>query len=102
MRGLTFEAYQNEEKIGIKDGMLKLRKILETYDDYSNNFYKIWSEVFINYISIMILLFGVRAPRLQAALTRFYGFILQLSKIYKWKKTLLPLAIEGHSHIVTQ
>ena len=27
MRGLSFEAYKDEERIGIKDGMLKLRKI---------------------------------------------------------------------------
>lgn len=41
MRGLTFESYQDEERIGIEDGMLKLRKTLETYKDYGSSFAKV-------------------------------------------------------------
>lgn len=82
--------------------MLKLRKTLRTYKDYGNNFYKVQSKAFINYILIMVSLFGVTAPHLQAALTYFYGLILQLSKVYDWKKARLPLAIKVYSHIVTQ
>ncbi len=41
MRGLSFEAYQNEERIGIKDGMLKLRKSSGLYKDYHNSFYEV-------------------------------------------------------------
>lgn len=41
MRGLTFEAYKDEEKIGIKDGMLKLSKISGTYKDYCSSFYEV-------------------------------------------------------------
>ncbi len=37
MRGLTFEAYKDEERIGIEDGMLKLRKASGTYKDYSES-----------------------------------------------------------------
>ena len=85
----------------MKDGMLKLRKTSGNYKDYGNNFYEVWSEAFINYTLIMVLLFGVTVSRFQAALTRFYGLVLQLSKVYDWKKALLPLAIEVHSHIVT-
>ena len=102
MRGLIFEAYKDEERIGIEDGMLKLRKTSGTYNDYGSSFYKVWSEAFINYTSIMVSLFGATAPRLQAALTQFYGLVLQLSKVYDWKEALLPLAIEAHSYIVTQ
>lgn len=102
MQGLNFEVYQDEKRIGIKDGMLKLRKTLGIYKDYGNNFYEVWSEAFINYTSIMVSLFKATAPRLQAALTQFYGLVLQLSKVYDWKETMLPLAIEVHLHIITQ
>ncbi len=102
MRGLTFEADKDEERIGIEDGMLKLRKTSGTYKDYGSSFYGVWSEAFINYTSIMVSLFGATAPHLQAALIQFYGLGLQLSKVYDWKEALLPLAIEVHSHIVTQ
>lgn len=78
MQGLGFEAYQDEE---VEDGMLKLRKTSGSYKDYGNNFYEVWSEAFINYTSILVLLFGTTAPRLQAALTQFYGLVLQLSKV---------------------
>ncbi len=102
MRGLTFEAYKDEEKIGIEDGMLKLRKTSGIYKNYGSSFYEVWSEAFINYTSIMVSLFGATAPRLQAALTQLYGLVLQLSKVYYWKEALLPLAIEVHLYIVTQ
>lgn len=62
--------------------MLKLRKTSGTFKDYGNNFYEVWSEAFINYTSIMVLLFGATAPRLQAALTQFHGLVPQLSKVY--------------------
>lgn len=38
-RGLSFEAYQDEERIGIKDGMLKLRKTSRSYKDYDSTFF---------------------------------------------------------------
>lgn len=64
MQGLTFEVYQNKEKIRIEDGLLKLRKALRTYKDYGSSFYKVCSEAFINYISILVFLFGATAPQL--------------------------------------
>lgn len=82
MQGLTFKTYKDTEKIGIKDGMLKLRKTSETYKDYDSNFYKVWSEAFINYTSIIVFLFGAMASHLQAALTKFYSLVLQLWKVY--------------------
>lgn len=102
MRGLSFEAYQDEERIGIEDGMLKFRKSSGSYKDYGSSFYEVWSDAFINYTSILVSLFGTTAPHLQASLTQFYGTVLQLSKVYDWKEALLPLVIEVHSHIVTQ
>lgn len=89
MRGFIYEAFQDEERIGIKYGMLKLRKASGSYKDYRTTFYEVWSESFINYTPILASLFGATAPRLQAALTQFYGAVLQLSKIYEWKEALL-------------
>lgn len=100
MQGLIFEEYKEKEKIDIEDGMLKLRKISRIYKDYSSSFYKIWLKAFINYTLIIVFLFGLTTPWLQAALAQFYGLVLQLLKVYNWKKVLLPLAIEFHLHII--
>ncbi len=62
MRGLSFEAYKDKERIGIEDRMLKLRKTLGSYKDYCNSFYEVWSEAFINYTSILVSLFGATVP----------------------------------------
>ena len=50
----------------------------------------------------MISLFGAIAPCLQSALTLFYGLVLQLSRIYDWKKVLFPLAVKVYLYIITQ
>lgn len=70
MRGLSYEAFQDEERIGIKYGMLKLRKASGSYKDYRTTFYEVWSESFINYTTILVSLFGATAPRLHAILRR--------------------------------
>lgn len=76
MQGLIFKAYQDEERIEIKHKMLKLRKTSGTYKDYGSSFYKVWSEAFISYTSITASLFGATTPRLQSALTQFYGLVV--------------------------
>lgn len=81
MQSVSFEVYKNEKKIGIENGMLKLRKILGTYKNYDSSFYEVWSETFINYTSIIVFLFGAIVPRLQAALTQLFGLVLQLLKV---------------------
>lgn len=68
--------------------------------NHGSSFYEVCLEAFINYTSIMVLLFGATISRLQAAFTKFYGLVLQFSKVYNWKKALLLLAIEIHSYIV--
>lgn len=82
MQGLSFEAYQDKERIGIEDGMLRLWKSFGLYKNYDSSFYEDWSEDFLNYTSILVFLFGITAPYLQASFTQFYGTILQLSKVY--------------------
>lgn len=61
IQGLTFKAYQDEEKIRIKDGMLKLQKTLETSKNYDSSFYEVWLKAFINYTSIISPLFRATA-----------------------------------------
>lgn len=94
LQALTFETDKDDDHIGIEDGMLKLWKISGTYKDYGTSFYKVWSEVFISYILFMVSLFEIMAPRFQAALTQFYGFVSQLSKVYDLKRAMLPQAIK--------
>lgn len=79
--------------------MLRLKKNPGTYKDFGRSFYKVWSDAFINYTSILATLFGARAPDLHASLTIFYTNILQLAKVYEWQEAILPLAIEIHTHI---
>lgn len=101
MQGVSYKTFQGKKRIGVEDGKLKLRKALRSYRDYGNTFYEVWSESSINYIFILVSLFGAIAPWLQAALPQFYGAVLQLSKIYKWRQVLLSFVIEVYSHIVS-
>lgn len=102
MRGLRYEAFQDQERIGIEDRMLRLRKTSGTYIDFGKSFHEVWSEAFINYTAMLVSLFGKKAPSLYPVLTQFYGNILQFSKVYKWQEALLPMAIEVHMHIIAQ
>lgn len=82
MLSLTFEAYKNKERIGIEDSILKLWKISGSYQDYGSNFYEVWSETFINCISIMVCIFEATVFRLKAAFSQFYILVLKLSNVY--------------------
>ncbi len=41
MRGLRFDALQDLDRIGIEDGMLRLRETSETYKDFGKSFYNV-------------------------------------------------------------
>lgn len=41
MRGLRFDALQDHDRIGIEDGMLRLRKTSGTYKDFGKSFYNV-------------------------------------------------------------
>lgn len=41
LRGLRFDAMQDHDRVGIEDGMLKLRKTSGTYKDFSKSFYEV-------------------------------------------------------------
>lgn len=49
MRCHHYESYHDQERIGIEDGMLRLKKTSGTYKDFGKLFYEVWSETFINY-----------------------------------------------------
>lgn len=83
MRRLCYKAFQDQERIGIEDRMLRLRKTSGTYKDFGKILYEIWGEAFINYTAILVSLFGKESPNLHSALTQFNNNILQLSKVYK-------------------
>lgn len=99
MKGQSFEAYDDQDRIGIHDGSLRLRKSSGSFKDYGKTL-DIWLESFDNYAMIVISLFGTTAPDLHAALSLFKGDIIQLFRVYGWKDTVLPLAIEIHVHIL--
>lgn len=101
MRGHHYESLHDQERIGIEDGMLRLRKPSGTYKDFGMSFYEVWSESFHNYTSIMVSLFARSTAELNVALNTFYAKILQLSQVYEWQEAVLPLAIEVHTHIIS-
>lgn len=101
MRGHHYELLHDQERIGIEDGMLRLRKTLGTYKDFEKLFYEVWSESFHNYTSIMVSLFVPSTAELNVALNTFYANILQLSQVYEWQEAVLPFAIEVHTHIIS-
>lgn len=102
MQGVYFDSMQDHNCISIKNSMLKLRKTSETYKDFGKSFYKVWTGAFHNYMTIFISLFEKEAPDLHAALAKFYSYIYELSKVYKWQEAVFPKAIEAHTFIITQ
>ena len=66
MRGFRYETFQDQERIGIEDGILRLRKTSGTYKNFGNSFHEVWGKAFINYTTILVSLFGkdIGPPRL--------------------------------------
>lgn len=92
---------QDHDRVGIDDGMLKLRKTLGTYKNFEIFFTRCerTSSTTTNH---SCLFFGKEAPNLHAALAKFYSCICKLSTIYKWQETVLPISIETYTFIVAQ
>lgn len=102
MRGLRFDSMQDHDRVGIEDGMLRLRKTSGTYKDFGKSFYEVWADTFHNYTTILVSLFGKEAPDLHAALAKFYSCIYELSTVYEWQEAVLLMAIEAQTFIVAQ
>lgn len=102
VQSLNYERSQNQERIGIEDRMSRLKERSGLYRTFGKSFYDVWSESFTNYSLIMASLFGPTSPNLHFALIRFYGDVLQLSKVYDWHEALLPMAIQLHSYIAAK
>ena len=100
MHGMQYESYKDQDRIGIEDGALRLRKASGTYKDFGKTVHDVWTESFINYTSIMVSLFGKSSQQLHATMSAFHGKILTLAKVYEWQEAVLPLAIETHTHIM--
>ena len=83
MRALRFDALHDQDRIGIEDGMIKLRKTSGTYKDFGKSFYEVWADAFHNYTTIPIFLFGREVLDLYSALAEFYTNIYELSTVYK-------------------
>ena len=61
MRGLRYEAFQDQERIGIEDVMWRLKKTSGTYKDFGKSFHKVCGEAFINYTAVIMSFFGKKA-----------------------------------------
>ncbi len=61
MRGLWFDSLHDQDRIGIEDGMLKLRKTSGTYKDFRKSFYEVWADVFHNYTTILVFFLAGRS-----------------------------------------
>ncbi len=96
MRGLQFDSFHDQDRIGIEDGILKLRKTSETYKDFGKSFYEVWADFFHNYTTILVFLFGREVPGLYFTLAEFYTNIYKLSIVYEWQEAVIPMARGGH------
>lgn len=96
MRGCN-DIYQDQ--ISIEEGTLKMRKVMGSYKDYGHD-NVLWSEAFLNYIMILMELFGSTTPSLHLALHRFPQEVIDLSTVYEWQRGVLSLALDLHIHIV--
>lgn len=99
MKGDYLDTYVDQDRIGIENGSLRLRKTSADWKDFGKS-PDIWLKGFDNYAMIMVSLFGAVAPDLNAALSLFKGDILQLAEVYKWQEGVLRLAIAIHTHII--
>lgn len=81
--GLQFNFLYDQDRISIKDGMLKLQKTFGTYKNFGKSFYKVWANAFHNYTIICNSLFDKKASDLHFALAKFYSNVYELSIVYK-------------------
>lgn len=86
------------DQIFINKGILKKWKLTGSYKNYGtwNTF---WSHAFLNYIMILIVLFGLTISTFYLALAKFHEKIIKLSTIYQWQDGLLSLALDFHIHV---
>ncbi len=99
--GLQFSSLYDQDRIGIKDGMLKLQKTFEIYKDLGKSFYKMWANISHNYTTILVFQFNKEVPDLYSALVKFYSNVYELCTIYKRQKVVFIIAIKAHTFIIT-
>lgn len=88
------------DQIAIEDDTLQIRKVTGSYRDYGND-KALWSEVFLNYMTVMVKLFrSTFDSPLTLTLADYLRKILDFIKVYRWQKKVLPLALNLHTHIV--
>ncbi len=90
--------YRNQ--ITIEDDILKIFKLMRSYQEDRNNEAH-WSEAFFNFMTIIVKLFWFTiGPLVTMALANFYRKILDLAIVYRWQGGVLPLALDLPTHIV--
>lgn len=93
MKDLCYDTYRDRDRIGIEDGMLRLKRIPGIRKDFGKVFQDVSSDCFLKYAMITMYLLVSTALNLHAALSLLHSNILQLSKVYE------VLAIEAHTQI---
>ncbi len=102
IRGLWTDSLHDQDRIGIEDSMLKLRKTSGTFKDFGKFFYEVWADAFHNYTAILVSLFEREVPDLHSVFAEFYTNIYELSTVYQWQEAVLPMAIEALTFIFAQ
>lgn len=88
------------DQIAIDEGTLQIWKVTRSYRDYGNN-KALGSEVFLNWMTVRVALFGSTIRYLfTLALPNFHCEILDLAKVYRWQREILPLALDLEIHFV--
>lgn len=83
---LWFNVLYNYDQIGIKNRMLQLWKSLGIYKNSGKSFYKVWIDIFYNYITIPVFFFRKKTPDFHNAFGVFYAKVYKQSKFTSGKK----------------
>ena len=75
IRRVRFDSLHDQDRIGIEDGMLKVRKTSGTYKNFGKFLYEVLADAFHNYTNILVSFFGGEVPDLHSALAEFYANI---------------------------
>lgn len=75
-----------QDQIAIEDYTLQIQRVTGSFQNYANN-KVIWSKVFLNYMSVIVVLFRCTFdPPITLRLVNFYRKIPNFAKVYWWQK----------------
>ncbi len=92
------EENDKAEDVKRENKKIKREKVAGSFQDFGANS-SIWSQGFLNYLTVLVAFYCQQSPNLHEALMKFYNNIIGLAEVYKWQEAVLPLAIDFHTEV---